>query len=108
MPEQPVFRRGGSFAPWQPGSSQALDRFDPCAYPATTRLLESSIVIGTAEHPLFNQPRALMGRYADAEKVMDDLETVFTADYRPVRTWPPLAKEFRPWSNVCSRRKTTT
>jgi hypothetical protein len=39
---------------------------------------------------------------------MSDLETVFTADYRPVRTWPPLDKEFRPWSNVCSRRKTTT
>ena len=66
-------------------------------------------MIGTAEHPLAAQPPELMGRYTQAlEKVMSDLETVFTADYRPVRTWPPLYKEFRPWSNVCSRRKTTT
>jgi hypothetical protein len=47
-------------------------------------------VIGTAEHPLFNQPEDVMHRYAEAlEKVMSDLETVFTADYRPVQTWPP-------------------
>jgi hypothetical protein len=47
-------------------------------------------VIGTAAHPLAAQPPELMGRYAQAfEKVMSDLETVFTADYRPVRTWPP-------------------
>jgi perosamine synthetase len=98
LPEQPVFRRAGRFAPWQPGAAQALDRFDPAAYPRTTRLLESSIVIGTAEHPLFNQPSALMGRYADAfEKVMGDLETVFEAPYRPVQPWPPHPPErFRP------------
>jgi perosamine synthetase len=64
--------------------------WDPLAHPVTGRMLESSIVIGTAEHPLLNQPRELMDRYAEAfEKVMSDLETVFTADYRPVDTWPP-------------------
>jgi perosamine synthetase len=94
LPEQPVFRRGGRFAPWQPGARQALDCFDPGAYPETSRLLESSIVIGTAEHPLFNQPRALMGRYAIAfEKVMDDLETVFRANHRSVEPWPPITGE---------------
>jgi perosamine synthetase len=83
LPEQPVFRRGGSF--------------DAGPYPETTRLLESSIVIGTAEHTLFNQPRALMSRYADAfEKVMGDLETVFSADYRPVQPWPPVVPEPSP------------
>jgi perosamine synthetase len=76
LPDQPVFRRG--------------DPIDPGAYPESARLLESSIVIGTAVHPLFNQPRALMRRYSDAfEKVMGDLETVFSADYRPVQPWPP-------------------
>jgi hypothetical protein len=60
----------------------------------TTRLLESSIVIGTAEHPLFNQPRTLMDRYAEAfEKVMGDVETLFRADYRPVQPWPPVPQE---------------
>jgi perosamine synthetase len=94
LPEQPVFRRGGHFAPWQPATRQALDDFDRGAYPETTRLLESSIVIGTAEHPLFNQPPALMSRYADAfEKVMDDLETVFRADYRPVECVPRVPEE---------------
>ena len=47
-------------------------------------------MIGTAEHPLFNQPSALMVRYAEAfEKVTGDLETVLRADYRPVQPWPP-------------------
>ena len=94
LPEQPVFRRGGRFAPWKPGAGETLDSFDPHAYPRASRLLESSIVIGTAEHPLFNQPHALMQRYADAfEKVMNDLETVFTADYRPVQPWPPISRQ---------------
>jgi dTDP-4-amino-4,6-dideoxygalactose transaminase len=78
LPCQPLFR-SRSHASW-----------DPAAHPVTRRLLDSSIVIGTAEHMLLNQPERLMHRYAEAfEKVMDDLETVFTADYRPVQTWPP-------------------
>jgi perosamine synthetase len=78
LPAQPVFR-DRLHASW-----------DPAAHPVTTRLLDSSIVIGTADHPLFNQRPELMAKYAEAfEKVMNDLETVFTADYRPVQTWPP-------------------
>jgi len=78
LPTQPVFR------------DRLHPSWDPAAHPVTARLLESSIVIGTADHPLFNQPADLMHRYAEAfEKVMSDLETVFTADYRPVQTWPP-------------------
>jgi dTDP-4-amino-4,6-dideoxygalactose transaminase len=78
LPSQPVFR------------TRAHPSWDPGAYPVTTRLLESSIVIGTAEHPLLNQPPDLVDSYAAAfEKVMSDLETVFTANYRPVQTWPP-------------------
>ena len=78
LPAQPVF------------GDRRHPSWDPAAHAVTSRLLESSIVIGTAEHPLFNQPEDLMHRYGDAfEKVMSDLETVFTADYRPVQTWPP-------------------
>ena len=75
LPAQPVFRELG---------------LDPKDYPVTSSLLESSIVIGTAEHPLFNQPAALMDRYAEAfGKVMGELDTVFTAGYRAVQPWPP-------------------
>jgi len=78
LPAQPVFRE------------RLHPSWDPAAHPAAGRLLESSIVIGTAEHALFNQPPGLMKNYAEAfEKVLSNLETVFTADYRPVRTWPP-------------------
>jgi perosamine synthetase len=94
LPAQPVFRRGGRFEPWQPGSDDRLEPWRPDLYPVASHLLESSIVIGTAQHPLFNQPRALMDRYAEAfEKVMDNLETVFTAGYRPVQPWPPVPPE---------------
>jgi dTDP-4-amino-4,6-dideoxygalactose transaminase len=78
LPCQPLFQ------------SRSHPSWDPGAHPVTRRLLDSSIVIGTAEHMLLNQPERLMHRYAEAfEKVMDDLETVFTADYRPVQPWPP-------------------
>jgi perosamine synthetase len=81
LPAQPVFRTG-EHPSWNPDG-----------YPVTTGLLESSIVIGTAENPLVNQPPELMARYAEAfGKVMTDLATVFTADYRPVRSWPPLPR----------------
>ena len=78
LPAQPVF------------DSRAHPSWDPAAHPVTSRLLERSIVIGTAEHPLAGQPAELMKLYADAfEKVMGDLGTVFTAHYRPVEAWPP-------------------
>jgi len=78
LPAQPVFR------------DRRHRSWDPAEHAVTTRLLDSSVVIGTAEHPIFNQPEDLMHRYAEAlEKVLSDLETVFTAHYRPVQTWPP-------------------
>jgi perosamine synthetase len=90
LPAQPVFRRG-RFAPWQPGDDGALEPWDLDAYSETARLLESSIVLGTAERPLANQPGELMQRYLEAfEKVLGDLETLFTAAYRPVQPWPPV------------------
>ena len=98
LPSHPVFRRGGRFAAWQPGDDESLDPWCPADHPVTAHLLSSSIVIGTGEHLLAGQPPGLMDRYAEAfEKVMDDLETVFTAAHRPVRPWPPVpAEQYRP------------
>lgn len=90
LPEQPLFRRGGVFAPWQPGDELPLEPWHPEDYPNTSLLLESSLVLGTAEHPLFNQPRELMERYVEAfERVLRDRGKLFTAPYEPVQPWPP-------------------
>jgi perosamine synthetase len=93
LPAQPVFRRA-RFAPWRPGDDDRLEPWDQDAYPETARLLESSIVLGTATRPLFNQPSELMNNYLEAfEKVLSDREALFSADYRPVQPWPPIPVE---------------
>jgi perosamine synthetase len=90
LPAQPVFRRG-RFAPWRPGDDDRLEPWNPDAHPEALRLLKSSIVLGTAAEPLFNQPTELMERYLEAfEKVLSDREALFTSDYRPVQPWPPI------------------
>jgi len=90
LPAQPVFRRRWNGA-WQPAAEHArLEPWNREAHPEALRLLESSIVLGTASEPLFNQPVELMDRYREAlEKVIEGIETVLTADYRPVQPWPP-------------------
>jgi perosamine synthetase len=90
---QPVFRRG-RFTSWRPGDDgKPLAPWDPGAHPRAARLLESSIVIGTANEPLFGQPGDLMARYVAAfEKVIGGIETVLEADYRPVQPWPPAGE----------------
>jgi perosamine synthetase len=78
LPTQPLFQ------------DRLHPSWDPALHQVTSRLLDSSIVIGTAEHPLFNQPPELMDRYGEAfRQVMSNLQTVLTGDYRPVRAWPP-------------------
>ena len=90
LPAQPVFRRG-RFAPWRPGDDDRLEPWNRDAHPETLRLLESSIVLGTATEPLFNQPSELMDHYLEAfEKVLSDREQLYTFDYRPVQPWPPI------------------
>jgi dTDP-4-amino-4,6-dideoxygalactose transaminase len=78
IPEQDVFRRA-RLSPW-----------DPAEYPETTGLLESSIVIGSADHPIFAQPVSVAERYAEGlRKLVENLEVVLSADYEPLRPWPP-------------------
>jgi perosamine synthetase len=98
LPAQPLFRRSGPFRPWQPGDEDELEPWRSEDYPEANRLIDSSIVLGTAEHPLFNQPAELMERYVEAfEKVLGDREALFTGAYSPVQAWPPVPRErFRP------------
>jgi dTDP-4-amino-4,6-dideoxygalactose transaminase len=90
LPAQAVFRRR-SRRPWQPGvDAEPLEPWDRDAHPEAARLLEGSIVLGTASEPIFNQPSELMERYLEAfEKVLGEIETVLSVDYRPVQPWPP-------------------
>jgi hypothetical protein len=78
-------------APWQPGrDAEPLSPWDPDAYPETTRLLESSIVIGSADHPIFGQPAELAERYVHGlHKLVENLDFVLSADYEPLQPWPP-------------------
>jgi dTDP-4-amino-4,6-dideoxygalactose transaminase len=94
LPAQPVFRRS-RFAAWQPDAdAEPLKPWDPSEFPEATRLLESSIVLGTATEPIFNQPAELMERYLEAfEKVLGDPGALFSAEYRAVEAWPPVAGE---------------
>jgi perosamine synthetase len=85
LPAQPVFRR-----PPHAPDARPLAPWDPSEHPEAARLLEGSIVLGTADEPLFNQSSELIERYLEAfEKVIGDIQTVLTADYRPVQPWPP-------------------
>jgi perosamine synthetase len=89
LPAQPVFRR--PFGPWRPATDLApIAPWDKAEHPEAARLLERSIVLGTAEEPLFAQSAELMERYVEAfEKVIAGMDTVLTSAYRPVEPWPP-------------------
>jgi perosamine synthetase len=95
LPAQPVFRR--RVAPWQPRrEAEQLAPWEPGEHPESAGLLESSIVLGTADQPIFNQPSRLMEAYLRGfEKLLGDLETVLTGPYRPVQPWPPREPSLR-------------
>jgi dTDP-4-amino-4,6-dideoxygalactose transaminase len=89
LPAQPVFRR--PFRPWQPTSDRMpIAPWDRAEHPEAARLLESSIVLGTADKPVFAQPAELMELYLEAfEKVIDGIDMILRAPYSPVEPWPP-------------------
>jgi perosamine synthetase len=90
LPAQHVFRRA-RLAPWQPGrDAEPLAPWDPREYPETTRLLEASIVIGSADHPIFCQPATVAERYVEGfRKLVDNVDVALTADHEPLQPWPP-------------------
>jgi dTDP-4-amino-4,6-dideoxygalactose transaminase len=89
LPAQPVFRR--PVGPWRPATDSApIAPWDKAEHPEATRLLEGSIVLGTADEPLFAQPAELMEHYLEAfEKVIEGIETILRAPYLPAEPWPP-------------------
>jgi perosamine synthetase len=94
LPAHPVFRRQDIFA-WSPGVGQPpIGGWDRDAYPATTRLLNSSLVIADRSRPLWVQTPALVAAYADAfEKVVSQIDRVLSAPYKPLTFKPPIPEE---------------
>ena len=76
--------------PAQPALHRPLARWDPQEHPEAMRLLERSIVLGTADEPIFCQPPELVACYlAGFQKVVAGLERVLTGEYPRIEPWPP-------------------
>lgn len=80
LPAYPAFRRGGIHS-WRPrDEKEPLEPWDRQSFPAAAEMLDSSIVIGSMEHPLFIQDGALMERYVAAfGRVMQNLPAALAA-----------------------------
>lgn len=85
LPAQPVFRRK-EIAPWHPRmDAEAFAPWDPAEYPASSQLLDASIVVGSETHPLAVQDAELMERYVEAfAKVFGNLDAVLAVPHTPV------------------------
>ena len=94
LPASPIFRRA-TVAPWRPGrDDEPLAPWDPSAYPETSRLLDSSLVLGPEATPLYVQDAALMDEYVEAvDKVLQRIDVVLTVPYEPVRVRPAIPPE---------------
>ena len=86
LPAFPAFRR--ALAPWHRSrDAEPLRSWDPAEFPEAARLLDESLVLGSETAPLFVQEAELMHRYVEAvEKVLGNLDDVFSAPYEPIRT----------------------
>ena len=91
LPASPIFRRG-KVGPWHPRTDALpLKPWQPERYPESTRLLNESLVLGPEAEPLFVQDADLMHRYIEAiSKVVENIETVLTVKYEPVRVRPAI------------------
>lgn len=75
--------RLGPLLPWNP------DR-----YPATTRVLDVSVVLGRMPNPLLIQSRGLMHQYVEAfTKVVEHMDVVLRVPYEPLSFRPPIPAE---------------
>ncbi|NLE76820.1 MAG: DegT/DnrJ/EryC1/StrS family aminotransferase [Chloroflexi bacterium] len=80
LPAHPLFTEkigfGGGY-PWALRSDADAIQYRGADYPATTRLLDSSLVLCAEHHPIFCQPLELMEHYARAvRKVFANLEEI--------------------------------
>jgi perosamine synthetase len=85
LPAYPAFRHE-VYGPWFP----ALDReplldWDPAEYPVASRVLDSSFILGSEDHPIIIQSSSLMEAYMDAfAKVLSNLDTVLERPFEPL------------------------
>jgi perosamine synthetase len=75
-PLYPVFQEhrgyGGSF-PWSVPPAGRWIEYHEEEFPRTRQLLDSSLVVGSSQHPIFVQPRELMEHYVDViEYLLED------------------------------------
>ena len=84
LPAYPAFRR--TLAPWhRRREHEPVREWDPAEFPASSRILDETFILGSETSPLFIQDAELMERYVEAfGKVMDNLEEVVAAPFRPV------------------------
>jgi hypothetical protein len=69
LPAQTVFRRrdsAGAFPRALEGGTDLAANYDPGAYPNTSALLQSSLVLFSQSCPLIAQPDGVVDGYADA------------------------------------------
>jgi dTDP-4-amino-4,6-dideoxygalactose transaminase len=95
LPQMPAFRRA-SLRAWGPGAEadDEIVPFDREMFPGAMRVVDNSFVIGLFPHMLYVQSEALMRQYVRAfRKVFDDLKTVMTCDYEPIRLVPPVTAD---------------
>jgi perosamine synthetase len=80
LPAYPAFRRSG-LRPWHPrDDNEPLKPWDPQTFPATAELYDTSMVIGSQDHPLFIQDASLMEAYVEAfARVMSNLPEALSA-----------------------------
>lgn len=85
LPAYPAFRHD-AYGPWYPSLDQSrLRDWDPAEYPVTSRVLDSSFIIGSENHPIIIQDGALMEAYVAAfEKVMSSLDAVLSLPHQPL------------------------
>lgn len=80
LPANPAFRRR-ELRPWSPRvESEELEPWDPQRFPAASRALDTSFVLGSERAPICAQSPELMRRYADAfAKVIDNVDVLMAA-----------------------------
>jgi perosamine synthetase len=85
LPAYPAFRKA-AYKPWHPkNAEEPLSEWDPSEYPVASRVLDSSIVLGSERNPLFVQEADLMDRYVEAlGKVLQNLDEVLARPFEPV------------------------
>ncbi|TDD61900.1 aminotransferase class I/II-fold pyridoxal phosphate-dependent enzyme [Kribbella antibiotica] len=92
QPKNPVFRRGGPVA-WSPGAvDEPLEPYRAADYAVTQHVLDSSIVIGRAPHPLQVQPSKVAEHYNNAfEKVAENMDAIFSMPFTAPRFVPAIS-----------------